>query len=143
MDVKSEYDEWSAGMSETEKITINLGLVDLGQIDLLVQEGFYSNRTDFIRTAIRNQLATHAEEVKQTVARKTLVLGLEHYTRRDLESVREVGETLEIRVLGLASIDDDVDPDLARETISSLVVLGALRASPAVKSALKDRIQSS
>jgi len=143
MDVEIEYDEWGAGMSETEKITINLGLVDLGQIDLLVQEGFYSNRTDFIRTAIRNQLATHAEEVKQTVARKTLVLGLEHYTRRDLEAIREAGETLEIRVLGLASIDDDVDPDLARETISSLVVLGALRASPALKSALKDRIQSS
>jgi Arc/MetJ-type ribon-helix-helix transcriptional regulator len=135
-------DHWGAGMSETEKITINLGLVDLGQVDLLVQEGFYSNRTDFIRTAIRNQLATHAEEVRQTVARKTLVLGLEHYTRRDLEAVREAGETLEIRVLGLASIDDDVSPDLARETISSLVVLGALRASPAVKSALKDRIQS-
>jgi Arc/MetJ-type ribon-helix-helix transcriptional regulator len=130
-------------MSETEKITINLGFVDLGQVDLLVREGFYSNRTDFIRTAIRNQLATHAEEVKQTVARKTLVLGLEHYTRRDLEAVREAGETLEIRVLGLASIDEDVSPELARETISSLVVLGALRASPDVKSALKDRIQSS
>ena len=129
-------------MSETEKITINLGLVDLGQVDLLVQEGFYSNRTDFIRTAIRNQLATHAEEVKQTVARKTLVLGLEHYTRRDLEAVREAGEALEIRVLGLASIDEDVSPELARETISSLVVLGALRTSPAVKSALKDRIRS-
>ena len=143
MDVKSGKEMWSAGMSETEKITINLGLVDLGQVDLLVQEGFYSNRTDFIRTAIRNQLTTHAEEVKQTVARKTLVLGLEHYTRRDLEAVREAGETLEIRVLGLASIDEDVSPELARETISSLVVLGALRASPAVKSALKDRIQSS
>ena len=129
-------------MSETEKITINLGLVDLGQVDLLVQEGFYSNRTDFIRTAIRNQLATHADDVRQTVARKTLVLGLEHYTRRDLEAVREAGETLEIRVLGLASIDDDVSPELALETISSLVVLGALRANPAVKSALQDRIQS-
>ena len=133
---------WGAGMSETEKITINLGLVDLGQVDLLVQEGFYSNRTDFIRTAIRNQLTTHADEVRQTVARKTLVLGLEHYTRRDLEAVREAGETLEIKVLGLASIDEDVDPGLARETISSLVVFGSLRASPAVKSALKDRIQS-
>jgi Arc/MetJ-type ribon-helix-helix transcriptional regulator len=130
-------------MSETEKITINLGLVDLGQIDLLVQEGFYSNRTDFIRTAIRNQLTAHAEEIRQTVARKTLVLGLQHYTRRDLEAVRGAGETLEIRVLGLASIDDDVDPELALETIDSLIVLGALRASPAVKSALKDRIQSS
>ena len=130
-------------MSETEKITINLGLVDLGQVDLLVQEGFYSNRTDFIRTAIRNQLMTHAEEVKQTVARRTLVLRLEHYARRDLEAVREAGETLEIKVLGLASIDEDVSPELARETISSLTVLGALRASPAVKSALKDRIQGS
>ncbi len=130
-------------MSETEKITINLGLVDLGQVDLLVQEGFYSNRTDFIRTAIRNQISTHAEVVRQTVARKTLVLGLEHYTRRDLEAVREAGETLEIKVLGLASIDEDVSPELALETIDSIVVLGALRASPAVKSALAGRIKSS
>ncbi len=130
-------------MSETEKITVNLGLVDLGQVDLLVQEGFYSNRTDFIRTAIRNQISTHAEVVKQTVARKTLVLGLEHYTRGDLEAVREAGETLEIKVLGLASIADDVSPELALETIDSLVVLGALRASPAVKSALAGRIRSS
>ena len=130
-------------MSETEKITINLGLVDLGQVDLLVQEGFYSNRTDFIRTAIRNQLSTHAEVVRQTVARKTLVLGLENYTRHDLEAVREAGETLEIKVLGLASIAGDVSPELALETIDSLVVLGALRASPAVKSALAGRIRSS
>jgi Arc/MetJ-type ribon-helix-helix transcriptional regulator len=126
---------------ETEKITINLGFIDLGQIDLLVHEGFYSNRTDFIRTAIRTQLATHAEVVKQTVARKTLVLGLQHYTRHDLEAVRAAGQTLQIQVLGLASIAADVSPDLARATIDSLVVLGALHASPAVKAALADRIR--
>jgi len=126
---------------ETEKITINLGVIDLGQIDLLVQEGFYSNRTDFIRTAIRTQLATHAEVVKQTVARKTLVLGLQHYTRHDLEALRAAGQTLQIQVLGLASIAADVSPDLARATIDSLVVLGALHASPAVKAALADRIR--
>jgi Arc/MetJ-type ribon-helix-helix transcriptional regulator len=125
---------------KTEKITINLGLVDLGQIDLLVREGFYANRTDFIRTAIRAQLATHAEAVHHTVARKTLVLGVQHYSRRDLESVREAGRRLEIRVLGLASIAEDVPPDLARATIASVEVLGALRASPAVKAALAGRI---
>ena len=129
--------------SDLEKITINLGLVDLGQVDLLVQEGFYANRTDFIRTAIRNQLGAHADAVRQTVARKELVLGLQHYTRRDLEAVRAAGETLEIRVLGLASVADDVPPELAQETISSLVVLGAFRASPAVKAALAGRIRSS
>ncbi len=129
--------------SELEKITINLGLVDLGQIDLLVQEGFYANRTDFIRTAIRNQLTAHAEAVKQTVARKTLVLGLQHYTRHDLEAVRAAGETLQIKVLGLVSIADDVSPELALATINSLVVLGAFRASPAVKTALAERIRSS
>jgi Arc/MetJ-type ribon-helix-helix transcriptional regulator len=127
-------------MSETEKITINLGPVDLGQIDLLVREGFYSNRTDFIRTAIRNQLATHAEAVRQTVARQTLVLGVQHFTRRDLEAVRDAGERLRIEVLGLASIADDVSPELALENIESVVVLGAFRASPAVKRALADRI---
>jgi Arc/MetJ-type ribon-helix-helix transcriptional regulator len=129
-------------LSETEKITINLGLVDLGQIDLLVQEGFYQNRTDFIRTAIRNQLNAHADAVKQTVARKELVLGLQHYARRDLEAVREAGETLEIRVLGLATIADDVSPELARETIAAIDVLGAFRASPEVKAALAGRIRS-
>jgi Arc/MetJ-type ribon-helix-helix transcriptional regulator len=127
-------------MSETEKITINLGPVDLGQIDLLVREGFYSNRTDFIKTAIRNQLATHAEAVRQTVARQTLVLGVQHFSRRDLEAVRDAGERLRIEVLGLASIADDVSPELALETIESVIVLGAFRASPAVKRALADRI---
>jgi Arc/MetJ-type ribon-helix-helix transcriptional regulator len=129
--------------SELEKITINMAPVDLGQIDLLVREGFYQNRTDFIRTAIRNQLATHAEALRETVARKTLVLGLQHYTRGDLEAVRAAGEKLQIRVLGLASIADDVSPELALATIDSLEVLGAFRASPAVKSALAERIRSS
>jgi Arc/MetJ-type ribon-helix-helix transcriptional regulator len=127
--------------SDTEKITINLGFVDLGQIDLLVQEGFYSNRTDFIRTAIRNQLATHADVVKQTVARKTLVLGLQNFSRQDLEAAQAAGQKFHIQVLGLARIADDVSPELARATIDSLVVLGALQASPAVKAALADRIQ--
>jgi Arc/MetJ-type ribon-helix-helix transcriptional regulator len=126
---------------ETEKITINLGPVDLGQIDLLVAESFYSNRTDFIRTAIRNQLATHAETVKQTVARKTLVLGLQHYTRQDLEAIRTAGQRVQINVLGLASIADDVSPELALATIDTIVVLGAFRASDAVKRALAERIK--
>lgn len=127
-------------MSETEKITINLGLIDLGQIDLLVQEGFYSNRTDLIRTAIRNQLSTHAEVVKQTVARKSLVLGLQHYSRADLEAIQAAGQRLQIQVLGLASIAADVPPELALATIESIVVLGALHASAAVKAALAARI---
>ena len=125
---------------ETEKITINLGPVDLGQIDLLVQEGFYSNRTDFIRTAIRNQLAIHAETVRQTLTRKSLVLGLQHYTRQDLETVRAAGERLRIQVLGLARIADDVSPELALATIESISVLGAFHAGEAVKRALASRI---
>jgi Arc/MetJ-type ribon-helix-helix transcriptional regulator len=128
-------------VEKTEKITINLGPVDLGQIDLLVQEGFYANRTDFIRTAIRNQLTTHSEVVKRTVARKTLVLGIEHYSRRDLEAIRAANQRLEIRVLGLVSIDNDVPPELAQDTIASIEVLGALRASPAVRAALAGRIR--
>src|SRR5215216_5162892 len=127
---------------ELEKITINMAPVDLGQVDLLVREGFYQNRTDFIRTAIRNQIAAHAEAVRETVARKTLVLGLQHYTRRDLEAVRAAGEKLEIRVLGLATIADDVPPELVLETIDSIDVLGAFRASPDVKAALAGRIRS-
>lgn len=128
---------------EMEKVTINMAPVDLGQVDLLVGEGFYQNRTDFIRTAIRNQLTEHAETVRQTVARKTLVLGLQHYTRRDLESVREAGEMLQVKVLGLASIGDDVTPELALATIESIVVLGAFRASREVKTALAERIRTS
>jgi Arc/MetJ-type ribon-helix-helix transcriptional regulator len=124
---------------DTEKITINLGYVDLGQIDLMVAEGFYSNRTDFIRTAVRNQLERHADAVKRSVAHKSLHLGLRHYSREDLEAARAAGQTLQIHVLGLASIADDVTPELACTTIESIVVLGALRASPAVKAALADR----
>ena len=141
MDVNAGGPAWLCDVSETEKITINLGLVDLGQIDLLVRESFYSNRTDFIRTAIRNQLATHADAVRETVARRTMVLGLQHFTRRDLEEVRAAGERLEINVLGLATIADDVSAELADETIASVAVLGAFRASPEVRRALADRIR--
>jgi Arc/MetJ-type ribon-helix-helix transcriptional regulator len=127
--------------SDTEKITVNLGYVDLGQIDLMVQEGFYSNRTDFIRSAIRNQLERHADVVKQSTVRKCLDLGLRHYSREDLEAARRAGEMLQIHVLGLAVIAPDVTPELARATIASVVVLGSLHASPAVKDALADRMR--
>jgi len=124
-----------------EKITINVGCVDLGQIDLLVQEGFYSNRSDLIRTAIRNHLATHAEVVHTTVARKALVLGIEHYGAAQLEAVKAARQKLQIRVLGLAVIAPDVSPALALATIDSVTVLGALHASSAVKAALASRIR--
>jgi Arc/MetJ-type ribon-helix-helix transcriptional regulator len=126
---------------DSEKITINLGFVDLGHIDLLVHEGFYSNRTDFIRTAIRNQLDRQNDAVKQSIARHRLDLGLRQYSRKDLETVQAARETLHIQVLGLAVIATDVSPELARETIASIHVLGALQASPAVKAALSDRIR--
>ncbi|MFC7513436.1 CopG family transcriptional regulator [Herbaspirillum sp. GCM10030257] len=125
---------------DSEKITINLGPVDLGQIDLLVQEGFYTNRTDLIRTAIRNQLQSHGEAIRQTVARKSLVLGLQHYSKADLEAVQAAGQMLQIQVLGLASIAADVTPELAVATIESVTVLGALHASAPVKAALAGRI---
>lgn len=128
-------------LEKSEKITINLSLVDLGQVDLLVQEGFYTNRTDFVRTAIRNQLTTHADVVKHIVARKTLVLGMQLYTRSDLEAVRAAGEKLQISVLGLVSIAEDVSPELALATIDSIEVLGAFRASSAVKAVLAGRIK--
>jgi len=125
---------------DSEKITINLGMIDLGQIDLLVSEGFYSNRTDLIRTAIRNQLNTHADVVRQTVARRSLVLGMHHYSRADLEAAQQAGIRLQIQVLGMASIASDVPVELALATIESISVLGALHASSAVKTALAERI---
>jgi Arc/MetJ-type ribon-helix-helix transcriptional regulator len=129
-----------AEIDKSEKITINVGLVDLGQIDLLVDEGFYANRTDFIRTAIRRQLDIRSNALNETVARRTLTLGIQHYSRRDLEALREAGRTVELRVLGLGSIAEDVSPELALATIASVEVLGSFRASPAVKAALAPRI---
>lgn len=126
--------------AESEKITINLGFVDLGQIDLLVAEHYYGNRSDFIRTAIRNQLGIHADAVKQVAERKMLVLGLQHLSAADLQAVKDARQKLQIRVLGLATIADDVTPELALATIDSVRVLGALHASPQVKAALSARI---
>lgn len=128
-------------VGETEKLTLNLGVVDLGQIDLLVQEGFYSNRTDMIRTAIRNQLSVHAEQVERSAARRTLVLGLQQFGRAELEAARAAKQMLQINVVGLVRIADDVTPELARATIQSVVVLGVFHASPAVRRALADRIR--
>lgn len=126
-------------VGETEKMTINLGVVDLGQIDLLVQEGFYSNRSDLVRTAVRNQIAAHGDSVKQAVARRTLMLGLQHFSKADLERAKAAGERLRIHVVGLARIADDVSPELARAAIESVSVLGAFHASDKVRRALADR----
>lgn len=137
----SEVRELRPKPGDSEKITINLGFVDLGHVDLLVSEGFYATRTDFIRTAIRNQLERHDAAVRHSVAHHKLDLGLRHYSRNDLEAVEAAGETLHIQVLGLASIADDVSPDLALRTIGSIHVLGALHANPQVKAALRERIR--
>lgn len=139
--MSDKVQELRSKAGESEKITINLGYVDLGQIDLLVREGFYSNRTDFIRTAIRNQLDRQNDAVRQSVARYQLDIGLRLYSRQDLEAAAAKGETLHIQVLGLAIIGADVSPDLARATIGSLRVLGAFQASSAVKAALSDRLR--
>lgn len=137
---QSNVHELHGRSADTEKITINLGFVDLGHIDLMVQEGFYTNRTDFIRTAVRNQIERHADVVKTTVVRKTLDLGLRSFCRADLEKVRNANEQLQLNVLGLVTIASDVTADLARATISSITILGALHASAEVKAALADRI---
>jgi len=129
-------------LPDSDKVTVNVGLVDLGQVDLLVDEGFYSNRTDFVRTAIRNQLQVHAEAIRQTVTRKRYVMGMYRYGRSELEQVVADGQQLEIHVLGLAVIEDDVPASLAREAIASIQVLGAFIAAPAVREALADRLQS-
>ena len=126
---------------ESEKITINLGFVDLGRIDLLVKEGFYSNRSDFIRTAIRKQLDTHGEAVEKSIERHTMELGLRDYARAELEQLRDAGEVLHVKVVGLARISADVSPELARATIGSITVLGALQAPADIKKALADRIR--
>lgn len=136
-----KLDEIRPKAADSEKITINLGFVDLGHVDLLVEEGFYANRTDFIRTAIRNQIERHADTVRKAVTRKSVDLGLRHFTRADLQAALDAGQMLDIRVLGLANIAQDVTPELARATIASLTVLGALHASAGVKTALADRIK--
>ena len=138
--MQSEVLKFPDKSPESEKITINLGFVDLGHVDLLVQDGFYGNRTDFIRTAIRNQLATHSEQAKKSITRQTLELGLRQYTKADLEALQQAGEKLNIRVLGLATISQEVSPALALATIESITVLGAFHASKDVKTALADRI---
>ena len=127
-------------IAESEKITINLGFVDLGRIDLLVEDHFYANRTDFIRTAIRNQLDKHEAAMQQSVSRRTLDMGVRLFTRAELERLRAAGETVHVKVLGLATIASDVSPELAKATIASISVLGALHAPPAVRAALADRM---
>ena len=138
---KAQIHELRFKAPDTEKLTLNIGYVDLGQIDLMVQDGFYSNRSDFIRTAIRNQLNRHSEVLEKSVARNTLDLGLRHYSRADLEQANEARQQLHVHVLGLVTIAPDVTPELARATIASITVLGALHASPEVKAALADRIR--
>jgi Arc/MetJ-type ribon-helix-helix transcriptional regulator len=128
-------------MADAEKITINMNVVDLGKVDLLVEEGFYSNRTDFIRTAIRNQLARHEDEVKDSMSRRAISIGVLSYSRTDLEELKAEGRTIRIAITGLLYLSNDIPPELARETIQSVKIVGVFRASQAVKDALADRMK--
>jgi Arc/MetJ-type ribon-helix-helix transcriptional regulator len=130
-------------MADSEKLTINLPVVELGHIDLLVEEGFYSNRSDFIRAAIRAQLAIHHDALKQAVVRKSMAIGVLSYDRKALEACLAKGEKLAIRVVGLVRLAEDIPPELARQTIESIVVKGVLRASSQVREALAGRITTS
>jgi Arc/MetJ-type ribon-helix-helix transcriptional regulator len=141
IDGKFESRNGDEVMADTEKITINMSVVDLGQVDLLVGEGFYSSRTDFIRTAIRNQLGQHSESVKQTITRKALTIGAMLYTRQELEQRQAAGTRLDIRVVGLLHLSDDITPDLAQAAVNSIEVYGVFQAPQAVKEALQDRIR--
>ena len=128
-------------MSDTEKITINVSAVDLGRIDLLAEEGFYSNRTDFIRTAIRKELDVHREVVGKSVERRFAALGLVTYNRRSLEEYERKNEKVSINVVGGVVLSKDVTPELAVRTIERLKVHGILRAPQAVKDALASRME--
>lgn len=128
-------------MSETEKITINMSVVDLGKIDLLVQEGLYSNRTDFIRTAIRNQIKSNEFELQQSVRRHSFGIGVFYFNRADLEAVKAEGKMLTITAVGLLQFSDDVSPELAAETIERIRIRGVFRAPEVVKQVLSDRIE--
>ena len=136
-----QVSQFRSKQPDNEKITLNLGFVDLGRIDLLVQEGFYSNRSDFIRTAIRNQLDSHAQAVERSIERHVMELGLRDYDRASLQAVRDSGEILHVKVVGLARIAPDVTVELALATIGSMTVLGALQAPADVRAALADRIK--
>jgi len=130
-----------AKMADTEKITINMSAVDLGKVDLLVQEGLYSNRTDFIRTAIRSQLDKHNLEIQQSVTRNSYVIGVLTYDKTDFEKRKAKGEKIKMTVVGLLHLNDDITPELALEVIESIQVRGIFQASDQVKAALADRIK--
>ena len=128
-------------MPDTEKITINISAVDLGKIDLLVQEGLYSNRTDFIRTAIRLQQDKHTLEIQQSIARNSYAIGVISYDRSDLEKLKVKGDKLKITSLGLLHLHNDIPAELAEEVIESVKMLGIFIASVEVKAALADRMK--
>jgi|MTBAKSStandDraft_2_1061841.scaffolds.fasta_scaffold03697_6 Arc/MetJ-type ribon-helix-helix transcriptional regulator len=128
-------------MSDTEKITINMSAVDLGKVDLLVNEGLYSNRTDFIRTAIRSQLEKHTFEIQQSVTRHSSVIGVLSYSRVDLEKRKQKGKKMSFSVIGMLILQNDIPPELAAEVIEEIKVRGIFNASPEVKAALADRIK--
>ena len=117
-----------ARVPESEKLTINLGAVDLGSIDLLVAEGFFSNRSDLIRTAVRNLLAAHRDIVNGALVRQERTLGLRRVTRAELEALRQAGERIRIGVVGLVVIEPDVPADLIRGIVGTFIADPAMTA---------------
>jgi hypothetical protein len=86
--------------------------------------------TDFIRAAFRNQLDSLADLVRQSMARKTLDIGLAHCGRSDLEMVQNPSEIPHINVPGMATIARDLPPEPASTASASVTVLRRATGQP-------------
>jgi len=128
-------------MADTDKVSFNISVVDLGKIDLLVEQGHYASRTDFLVAAVRTQLLTHVDTVQELFVRQSPLVGASIYSRKTLEKLTAKGKQLDINVVGLCMFAKDVTPELALATVHSLKVRGTFRASPEVKEALRERME--
>jgi len=129
--------------NRTEKATINIGIMELAQIDLLVENMIYTNRSDFIRTAIRNQLEMHKSDIErlylQTKANsfepESQVqggIGIYRLRKAALSDAMKSNKKLHIMVMGILLIDKDISPELFEATVESIKIYGKIQAQKSI-----------
>jgi Arc/MetJ-type ribon-helix-helix transcriptional regulator len=125
--------------SKPQQLNVTMDAEEIHQVDLMVEQGLYASRKDFLQLAARNLLREHGVEVPRPMTGELKVAGIAVHNRKSLEKLRAAGRQLELNVTGIFRLADDVTPELACAVIKSLTLRGTFEASAEVKATLKDR----
>ena len=126
----------------SEKVSVNINTSTLSSIDLLIDHGYYSNRSDFINQALREGIQKHQKTLDRIIDAKTEAngespnqwfIGVYGLEKREIDAAKSRGITMEIKGYGVLVIDAENDEEDLYPVIRSIKVKGKVVCQKRIK----------